>query len=217
MGPVPPRTPRRSDALTRERVVAAAVELLDAGGEAGLTFRALAAHLATGPGALYGHVADKDDLLAAAADAVLARVTTSGDGPAAAVRAAALGLFDAIDAHPWVAAPLQREPWRPAMARLWEALGAPLVDLGVPEAALFDCASALVGYVLGVAGQNAANARRADGRDRASFLGGLADRWAADEGSFLRRVAPQLRDHDDRQQFLAGVDLVLAGAATLRP
>jgi len=26
----------------------------------------------------------------------------------------------------------------------------------------------------------------------------------------------QLRDHDDRQQFLAGVDIFLAGVATLR-
>ena len=41
---------RRTDALSRERIVDAAIELLDAEGESGLTFRALAARLATGPG-----------------------------------------------------------------------------------------------------------------------------------------------------------------------
>jgi hypothetical protein len=28
-------------------------------------------------------------------------------------------------------------------------------------------------------------------------------------------VATQLRDHDDREQFLAGIDLILAGITTL--
>src|SRR5690349_12694079 len=41
-----PRHPeRREDALSRERIVGAAVELLDDKGESGLTFRALAAQL----------------------------------------------------------------------------------------------------------------------------------------------------------------------------
>src|SRR3954470_15595882 len=46
---------RREDALSRERIVGAAIELLDVMGEGGLTFRALAAHLKTGPGAIYWH------------------------------------------------------------------------------------------------------------------------------------------------------------------
>jgi hypothetical protein len=29
-------------------------------------------------------------------------------------------------------------------------------------------------------------------------------------------MATQLRDHDDREQFLAGVDLILAGIGTVR-
>ena len=46
----------------------AAIEILDAEGADGLTFRALAARLTTGSGAIYWHVADKDALLAAATD-----------------------------------------------------------------------------------------------------------------------------------------------------
>ncbi|GAA1938738.1 hypothetical protein GCM10009754_02190 [Amycolatopsis minnesotensis] len=41
------------------------MELLDAGGEGGLTFRALTERLATGPGAIYWHAANKGELLGA--------------------------------------------------------------------------------------------------------------------------------------------------------
>ena len=61
--------------------------------------------LATGYGAIYHHVADRNDLLAAATDHVIARIVTdlvADAEPQQALRAVALGLFDAIDAHPWV-------------------------------------------------------------------------------------------------------------------
>ncbi|MDJ0112876.1 TetR family transcriptional regulator, partial [Rhodococcus erythropolis] len=72
------RTERRTDALSKERIVEAAIEILDDEGEAALTFRALSARLATGSGAIYWHVANKSELLAAATDDVIARVTTEG-------------------------------------------------------------------------------------------------------------------------------------------
>ncbi|MEU8665195.1 TetR/AcrR family transcriptional regulator, partial [Actinoplanes philippinensis] len=108
----PQRNPRRTDALSRERIVEAAVEILDTEGEEGLTVRAVTARLATGRGAIYHHVAGKDELLAAAAEDVIGRVTAHiGDDDARrAIRALALGVFDAIDAHPWVGAQLAREP-----------------------------------------------------------------------------------------------------------
>ena len=80
------RTERRADALSKERIVEAAIEILDAEGEDALTFRALAARLATGSGAIYWHVADKHDLLAAATDHIIARVMTSGERVEAAGR-----------------------------------------------------------------------------------------------------------------------------------
>ncbi|MGO4431012.1 TetR family transcriptional regulator, partial [Streptomyces sp. MCAF7] len=70
------RSQRRTDALSRERIVEAAVELLDTAGEGGLTFRALTERLATGPGAIYWHVANKGELLDAATDAVVATALT---------------------------------------------------------------------------------------------------------------------------------------------
>jgi AcrR family transcriptional regulator len=217
------RTERRTDALSKERIVEAAVEILDTEGEGALTFRALAARLATGSGAIYWHVANKRELLAAATDDVIAGVMTDvGEWaqPRDAIRAIALGVFDAIDEHPWVGAQLSREPWRSAMLQIFEGIGRRLQALGVPERAQFDSASALVNYVLGVAGQNAANARVL-GRemDRSTFLATVVARWTQHDPAeypFVHQVAAQLRDHDDREQFVAGIDLILAGIGSVR-
>jgi AcrR family transcriptional regulator len=213
------RADRRTDALSRERIVQVAIEILDGDGEAGLTFRALAARLATGAGALYWHVANKDELLAAATAGIVAEVLGTIDdraAPADAIRAVALGLFDAIDAHPWVGAQLASAPLTAASLQLFERIGVQLVALRVAEHALFAVASTLVAYVLGVAGQNAANARVAAHRDREAFLAKVATEWAALDPAaypFTRRMAQQLADHDDREQFLTGIDLILAGIA----
>lgn len=216
------RSDRRTDALSKERIVEAAIEILDNEGEGALTFRALAARLATGSGAIYWHVTNKNDLLAAATEQVIARVMTDVTGepdPRETIRAVALGLYDTIDAHPWVGAQLAREPWQFAMLHIFEGIGGPLLTLGVPERAQFDSASALLSYILGVAGQNAANARLLPHvTDRSAFLRSVAARWTeldAAKYPFVHRIAPQLSDHDDREQFLAGLDLILAGIAAL--
>jgi AcrR family transcriptional regulator len=217
------RAQRRTDALSKERIVEAAIGILDADGEGALTFRALTARLATGAGAIYWHVANKDDLLTATTNDVIARVMTGvvEDGePREAIRSIALGLFDAFDAHPWVGAQLSREPWHSAMLQIFEGIGEQLQALGVPERAQFDCASALLNYVLGLAGQYAAGARLVPrGTDRTAFLATFAAQWAQldpAEYPFVRQVAPQLAGHDDREQFLAGINLILAGIAAVR-
>jgi AcrR family transcriptional regulator len=213
---------RRTDALTKERIVAAAIEILDAGGEGALTFRALAARLATGSGAIYWHVTDKNELLAAATDDVIAGIMTDvvGAEPREAIRAIALGVFDAIDAHPWVGTRLSHQSGQSATLQIFEGIGSPLQALGVPPLAQFDCWSALVNYILGVAGQNAANARMVAGEtDRTAMLAAVAARWAQLDPvkhPFLLQIAAQLPGHDDREQFLAGIDLILAGIATVR-
>ena len=214
------RPERREEPLSRERIVEAAIGLLDEAGEGGLTFRALAGRLATGPGAIYWHVTGKDELLGAATDAVVGgamAIVTPGATPQEAVRVLALGVFDAIDAHPWIGTQLARAPAQSPLLRVFEHLGRQVQALGVPHAAQFTAASALLNYILGVGGQNAANARDVGANaTRAEFLGAVSDSWAnldPDEYAFTRSVADQLRDHDDREEFLAGIDLILAGIA----
>ncbi|MFE9636350.1 TetR/AcrR family transcriptional regulator [Streptomyces sp. NPDC006463] len=218
------RAPRRTDSLSRELIIQTAIEILDSGGEKALTLRALTVRLSTGYGAIYHHVADKSDLLATATDDVITGVLSGAFAdadPRTALRRLALGLFDAIDAHPWVGAELSRQPWRPALLDFYESIGRLLDDLDVPGKARFDAAGTLVNYVLGVAAQNAANARlrAGSGTDRETFLEKAATQWTQiDPGRypFVHAAATQLGEHEDREQFLAGVEIFLAGISALR-
>ena len=212
---------RRDDALSRQRIIDAAIELLDAGGAAGLTFRTLSEKLATGPGAIYGHIANKGDLLAAACDAVVIRTVDVADlagAPQAVIRAVALALFDAIDAHPWVGSVIGWAAGQTGMVRILECLGQQLRRLQVPQAAQWATVSALLNYILGVGGQNASNAQsaRARGARRDEVLGAVALAWSQLDAAaypFVRDVAGHMREHDDRADFLVGIDLLLAGIA----
>jgi AcrR family transcriptional regulator len=211
-----PRIERRRDALSKDRIVRAAIEILDADGEKALTFRALAARLATGSGAIYGYIANRDELLAAATDDVIGQVVTNGrrgTQPREAIRAIALGVFDALDAHPWVGAQFSREPWS-AMLEIFEGIGVQVQALGVPQHAQFNCASSLVNYILGLAGVYAEGSRLLSETDRAAYLGAVVSQWLRRDPAhypFAHQMATQLRDHDDRDQFLAGIDLILDG------
>ncbi|MEZ0220813.1 MAG: TetR/AcrR family transcriptional regulator, partial [Tardiphaga sp.] len=127
-------SPRREDSLSRDRIIEASVAILDGSGEDGLTFRALSERLATGPGAIYWHVPNKGDLLTAACDAIIARAMNAplvGATPQAIIRTLALGMFDAIDAHPWVGSALTRAPGQLPMVRILERIGRQVSALGV--------------------------------------------------------------------------------------
>jgi AcrR family transcriptional regulator len=216
---------RREESLSRDRIIGASIELLDSSGERGLTFRALSERLATGPGAIYWHIANKSELLTAACDAIIAlamKAPLVGATPQATIRALALGMFDAIDAHPWVGSALTYAPARLPMVRILERIGQQLRALGVPDGERWATLSALLSYILGVGGQNAANAQfaRLHGLDRSEFLEAASTAWSKldpDEYPFVRSVAGQLRDHDDRIDFLAGIDLILRGIDSTPP
>jgi AcrR family transcriptional regulator len=209
----------RSKISARRRIA-----ILDGSGEGGLTVRTLSKKLATGPGALYWHVVNKGDLLTAACDAVIARTMMArfvGTTPKARIRALALAMFDVIDAHPWVGSALTRAAGQSPMVRILERLGRQVRALGVPNNEQWSAVSALLSYILGVAGRNAANTQlaRAQGADRAEFLDAVATAWSqldADEYPFTRSVAGKLRAHDDRVDFIAGLDLILKGIGSSR-
>jgi AcrR family transcriptional regulator len=215
---------RREDSLSRDRIIEASIAILDSSGEDGLTFRTLSERLATGPGAIYWHIPNKSELLTAACDAIIARTMNAplvGTTPKAIIRALALGMFDAIDAHPWVGSALTRAPGQLPMVRILERMGQQVRSLGVPDEEQWATVGALLNYILGVGGQNAANGQlaRMRGIDRSNFLEAVATAWSQldpDEYPFTRSIAAQLRTHDDRMDFLAGIDLILRGIRGLR-
>lgn len=73
------RTPGQRAGLTRSSVVSAARELAEREGLERLSMRALAAELGVMPNALYSHVEDKDELLDALLDDLLAGVETPAE------------------------------------------------------------------------------------------------------------------------------------------
>ena len=66
--------------LTRQRVVAAAIELADRDGIESISMRKLAQELGVEAMSLYTHVRNKDDLLDGMADAVVSEIPLSGGG-----------------------------------------------------------------------------------------------------------------------------------------
>jgi AcrR family transcriptional regulator len=214
-----PSSQRREESLSRDRIIEASIALLDESGESGLTFRALSERLATGPGAIYWHIESKNELLTAAADTIISRWTNAplADAtPEAAIRTLALDMFDAIDAHPWIGSALTRAAGQMPAVRILERLGQQVRALGVPHEELWATVGTLLNFIFGVGGRNAANRQLAltEGLNRSDFLDEVATAWSRldpNEYPFTRSVAGQLRVHDDRVDFLAGIDLILRG------
>ena len=65
--------PGRRTALTVDGIVAAAIEVLDEGGMAGLSMRRVAQRLGTGAASLYAHVSGREELLELVVDELVAR------------------------------------------------------------------------------------------------------------------------------------------------
>jgi TetR/AcrR family tetracycline transcriptional repressor len=133
--------------LSRTQIVALAASTLRAQGLAGLSMRRLAQELGVQPGALYHHVASKQELLAAVGERILAdsAATISTADPAQAardIRAALLPIRDGAEVLSFVHAykPDAVGPFRD----LHRALAPPLAE---PEARL--AAEVLISYVLG--------------------------------------------------------------------
>ena len=217
------RASGRSEAgLSRDRIVDVAIELLDAEGDIGLTFRALAHRLSTGTGAIYWYIENKNELLAAATDAVIVRAM----GEVGHLRRTAKG------------APQDRR------RRLRGDRRASLVGRSALEQSLADgdAPDLRAGRAPGPSARSSSprSVHRGDGagelhhrreppkrRQWPTRRTGPGPRRLSRDGggpmgrsrrrrlsTFTRKVAVQLREHDDRAEFLAGIDLVVDGIET---
>lgn len=93
------------DTLTREQIVRAAIDLLDAEGLEGLNMRALGKRLGSAATAVYWHVGSKDNLITLAVDQVwheIALPDLTATGWRAAASAMATGLHAMLTRHPWL-------------------------------------------------------------------------------------------------------------------
>ena len=76
-----PTGPERRTQLTRERVMAAAIELADRDGIESISMRKLAQELGVEAMSLYTHVRNKNDLLDGMADTVISQIPVSAGAP----------------------------------------------------------------------------------------------------------------------------------------
>jgi AcrR family transcriptional regulator len=129
---VRPKTPL----LSRERIVDAAIAVIDAEGLDALSTRRLARDLGVQAPSLYNHFGTKEAIVDAVGDAIVAGVDLSmlGRDPwPAALKAWARAYRKAFREHPNVVPFLARGPARrPAQLRLADAVYGALVDAGWP-------------------------------------------------------------------------------------
>ncbi|WP_329466849.1 TetR/AcrR family transcriptional regulator [Streptomyces sp. NBC_01431] len=93
------------DTLTADRIVRAAIELLDDEGLDGLNMRSLAKRLGSAPTAVYWHIKTKDDLVRLAGDAIWYEVELPDLDAAdwrTAAAAHATGMHAMLTRHPWL-------------------------------------------------------------------------------------------------------------------
>lgn len=215
-------TRQRDDALSKQRIVDAAISILDSDGEEALTFRALASSLQTGSGAIYWHVANKNELLFAAMNEVIIHSFSKkkqDTDPIQAIRNIALLVFELADKHPWLGKLISREAWQPGILVIFEEIAGALEKLRIPEDKLFDYTSIFINYIFGVASQNAANARvvQVASTSRLDYFHTVREQWASlDPVQYpaVKRMAKFI-EHDDNEQFLEGINLILSGIVSL--
>jgi len=148
----PPRAP-----VTRDRALAAAVELADANGIGAVTMRRLAQALGVEAMSLYHHVSAKEDILNGMVDAVFAEVEVPQDTDwrtAMALRAHSLRA--ALKRHPWALGLMEtRSQPGPATLAHHEAVLRCLRQAGFSLAATAHAFALLDAFIYGFAMQEA--------------------------------------------------------------
>lgn len=210
-----PMQPRDASTLSRERIVATAVELLDAGGIDGLTMRRLADRLGSGVMSLYWYVDNKEDVFDLALDAVLqyhAPPRPAGTGNWRGEVAHVLEDWRAcMLRHPWSVSLLPRRTLGANILGRLERLGSVLSRAGVADAEMNAAIWSLWNHVMGAAITRAnfdlSDMERAAAQQR---LTTLSERYPKIERSRL------LLDDDWDGTFRKGLDFLLDGLASKR-
>lgn len=198
----------KREGLTRERILAAALAIVDAEGLDAISMRRVGDALSVEAMSLYNHVANKAAILDGIFEAVLAelpqpRRSTSWE---ATLRERAVALRRVLAAHP-NALPLfaTRPAVTPASITTLEAVLAVLRDAGFDAEGALSAMHVLVAYVVGHT--LATHARGEDAHP-------AYDRLAEARFPHVREAARLLADHDPEREFRFGLDAMLRGLAS---
>ena len=199
-----------------ERIVSAALEIIDRDGLDALSMRTLATALETGTATLYRYVDSKEEVLVEALDSVLGKIQVppafskrSGWRPQVAALASALR--DGLLAHPNVTPLLAGSvPLGPNALAGREANLNVLIDAGFEPSMAARTYVAIVHYVIGfVLAENPQSA--AYEAEHKRTLKRYYKRLPADRFPRIVALANELTARDNDQEFAFGLDLILDG------
>ncbi len=200
----------RNPLLSRERIVATALALIDEEGLGALSTRRLAARLGVSGPSLYNHFATKEAILDAAADSVVAQVDVSmfQDGThdwRSALLAWGRSYRAALTGHPNFVPYLAVGPGlRPAGLRMADAVFGAMVEAGWPPAQATRIGALMRYFVTGSA--------------LGSFAGGfVGDPDAYDPADYPHlgqaHLLAEHREHVDASAFETGLRALVDGLA----
>ena len=173
---VPPGRPRGRPALPLDRILAAALGLVDERGADALSMRSLAQRLGSGTATLYRHFANRSELVAMMVDRMLGEAGLDADALTAlpweeACISFAQNMFDALGRHGNVASLFMGHvPMGPNALAQRELILSLLLDNGFPPVAAAHAYATLSRYVLGFAiQQSGSTAAEHDAKLTAAF------------------------------------------------
>jgi AcrR family transcriptional regulator len=202
--------------LTRERVLAAAVALADAGGIESLTMRKLGVELGVEAMSLYNHVANKSDLLDGMIDVVFAEIDLPviGSDWRTAMRRRALSARAVLTRHRWAIGLMEsRTTPGPATLRHHDTVIGTLRAAGFSIALTAHAFSAMDSYIYGFALQETTLSFD-DGPETAQLAQAIMARFASGQYPHLTELAVEhvmQPGYDYADEFEFGLDLVLDG------
>jgi TetR/AcrR family tetracycline transcriptional repressor len=122
--------------LSREVVVEAALQVLEAGGGAALTMRRVADQIGASASSLYGYVANKDELIQLVFERTIEEmdIPSTDDGWQENIKEFGRAMLGLFQRHPGVAElSLGRVPWGPSLLAVGERTLADLRSAGIPD------------------------------------------------------------------------------------
>src|SRR5919197_3107994 len=201
--------------LSRERILSAALELVDDGGIDSLSMRKLAQKLGVEAMSLYNHVASKDDVIDGILDLVLAESelpSPTGDWDAA-VRASAISVHDALRRHTLAAAVVMAPGRiRPARLRYMDALLGRLREADFSAETTYHAYHVLDGHIFGFSMWESSHSYSEE--DAAEVMANFDRFVPPDEYTYLHEHGQQHLSEGpqhDVSAFEFGLDLILDG------
>jgi AcrR family transcriptional regulator len=224
---MPIQTDRRLP-LNRNRVLQAAISLVDEGGIESLSMRKLGQALGVEAMSLYNHVANKDDLLDGIVDLVLNEIELPAGNQEweAAIRTCAVSAHDALVRHPWACNLIMSSTRvRPARLRYMESLLRTLREAGFSGEETYHAYHALDSHILGFTLWHLGHTMPGGGpnirnkEELALFLATLSRGFPVGEYPYLLEHGEQHLtpgSHKDEGTFEFGLRLILDGLKRMR-